>query len=419
MERRRQRQESLRGGVPWSGELPLGPRQERNMALIDIWNNSPEEIHDKQINQLIAIAGDGTLRDSNSASSEFRTFLDCVSYAHLARYAKECLEQGFDGSGFALQDVVNQIGSRLGFKVKSGLYRGKVGAAGHDGLWKSPEGQSLIVEVKTTDTYRVALDKIAGYQKQLAGADEIDLEESSILIVVGRQDTGDLEAQIRGSRYAWDIRLISVEYLLKMLDLKEDVEDPQIAVRIRAILKPQEFTRVDGIVDLLFSAKEDIQEETQSANSDDDESVRTEKSFTPVSFHEACIQRISEKLRLTLVKRSRATFSTNDEKVAVVCAVSREHEMSAGKRYWFAFHPYQQETLLNAKMGHVAFGCGSANTLVLIPYRDFAPWISEMNQTRRDDGKTYWHVHINDEGGNLTLHKKAGTSRRELNKYLA
>jgi len=35
-----------------------------------------------------------------------------------------------------------------------------------------------------------------------------------VLIVVGRQDTGELEAQIRGSRHAWDIRLISAEALL-------------------------------------------------------------------------------------------------------------------------------------------------------------------------------------------------------------
>ena len=226
------------------------------MALIDIWRNSPEQIRDKQINQLIAFAGKGILKDGNSASLEFRSFLASVSSAHLARYAKECLELKFDGSGLALQDVINQVGSRLGFKVKDGLYRGTVAAVSYDGLWRSPEGQSLIVEVKTTDTYRVALNTIAGYQKQLAGANEIDLETSSILIVVGRQDTGDLEAQIRGSRYAWDIRLISVEYLLKLLNFKEDVEDPQIAVRIRAILNPQEFTRVDGIVDLLFSAKE-------------------------------------------------------------------------------------------------------------------------------------------------------------------
>ena len=254
------------------------------MALIDIWRNSPEQIRNKQINQLIAFAGEGALRDGNRASLEFRSFLASVSSAYLERYAQECLELKFNESGFALQDVINQVGSRLGFKVKDGLYRGTASAVGHDGLWRSPDGQSLIVEVKTTDTYRVSLNKIAGYQKQLADADKIGLKTSSILIVVGRQDTGDLEAQIRGSRYAWDIRLISVEYLLKLLNLKEDVEDPQIAARIRAILNPQEFTRVDGIVDLLFSAKEDIQEEIQRKDTDEDESGRTEKAFTTGQF---------------------------------------------------------------------------------------------------------------------------------------
>ncbi len=42
--------------------------------------------------------------------------------------------------------------------------------------------------------------------------------KSSILIVVGRQDTGDLEAQVRGSRHAWEIRLISVDALLQLMN---------------------------------------------------------------------------------------------------------------------------------------------------------------------------------------------------------
>ena len=75
-------------------------------------------------------------------------------------------------------------------------------------------------------------------------------------------------------------------------------------------------------------------------------------------------------------------------------------------------------SLLNAKMGYVAFGCGSASKLVLIPYKNFDPWVSEMNHTKRDDGKMYGHVHINDEGGKLFLHRRAGVSRPEGNTYL-
>jgi hypothetical protein len=73
-----------------------------------------------------------------------------------------------------------------------------------------------VAEVKTTDTYRIALDSIAGYRQKLLAAKTFS-EPSSILILVGRQDTGELEAQIRGSRHAWDIRLISVDALLKLV----------------------------------------------------------------------------------------------------------------------------------------------------------------------------------------------------------
>ena len=179
-------------------------------------------------------------------------------------------------------------------------------------------------------------------------------------------------------------------------------------------MNPQEFTRVDGIVDLLFSAKEDIQEEVQRQDSDDDKLALTKKAIAPASFHDDCIQRISKKLEHTLVRRSRVTFVTTNEEVAVVCAVSKEHAKLASKNYWFSFHPHQRETLLNAKMGYVAFGCGSARKLLLIPYRDFDPWVSGMNQTRRDDGRLYWHVHIHDEDGKLFLHRKTGSPRVEL-----
>jgi hypothetical protein len=35
--------------------------------------------------------------------------------------------------------------------------------------------------------------------------------------MLGREDTGALEAQVRGSRYAWEMRLISVERLIKLV----------------------------------------------------------------------------------------------------------------------------------------------------------------------------------------------------------
>jgi hypothetical protein len=85
------------------------------------------------------------------------------------------------------------------------------------------------VEVKTTDVYRIELAKLDDYRKELIAAGRIAEHASSILIVVGRANTGDLEAQVRGSRFAWDVRLISVRDLLKLVGIKVKLENPRVA----------------------------------------------------------------------------------------------------------------------------------------------------------------------------------------------
>ncbi len=118
---------------------------------------------------------------------------------------------------------------------------------------------------------------------------------SSILYVVGRSDTGDLEAQVPGSRHAWDIRIISVDALLRLLKIKEELEDPNTIDRIRDILTPHEFTRVDGIIDLVFTAAKEIkQEEVEIDDVEDGAAAPQEKAFTPVNYRDACIARAGE-----------------------------------------------------------------------------------------------------------------------------
>ena len=174
------------------------------MSLIDLWSKSKSQLEGKQVQQIISIAGSGKLLDGGDASKEFRDFLSRVPFDILSRYAEQCLTEKFEASGLALQDIVNQIGRRLGFKVEDGRYRGTSNEIGHDGLWNSPLGNTIIVEVKTTDAYRIDLETLAGYRRRLIESGKIRETNSSVLIIVGRQDTGDLEAQIRGSRHAWD-----------------------------------------------------------------------------------------------------------------------------------------------------------------------------------------------------------------------
>jgi hypothetical protein len=384
------------------------------MSLSYLWEHSRQQLEGKHIQQIIAFAGDGHLRDNGEASVEFRSFLRGVPSALLQHYADQCLKDSFNGSGFALQDIVNEIGRRLGFEITSGRYRGVSGKIGFDGLWRLPEGHTIVVETKTTDAYRIDLNTIAEYRKILVKEGDISENESSILIVVGRKDTGDMEAQIRGSRHAWDIRLISVDALNRLMDVKQEVEDPQIIKRINDILIPREFTKLDEIVDILFSTTEDIKGE-QLTDEETENEIHVPK-FKPVSFNDACVKVIESYLNVSFVKQSRASYLSSDNNTALICTVSKEYLSGEQTRYWFAFHPHQKEFLEKAEDGYVAFGCGSENNIVLIPIDDFSKWLDAFNITRRED-RFYWHIHISSEGSSLVLQLKQGASPIDLDKY--
>src|SRR4029077_11241915 len=217
----------------------------------------------------------------------------------LAKYADDCLKDKFDGSGLALQDIINQVGARLGFKVDQGRYRGTPGEIGFDGLWHAPDENCIVVEVKTTDAYRIDLDTVAVYRRKLIAEKKLAEGKSSILIIVGRNDTGDLEAQVRGSRHAWDIRMISIDFLLRLMRLKEELGDPKIISKIRRVLMPQEFTKVDGIIDLVFSATEEVKKDDElSAGGveDEEDSEKKHPKFVPLNFRDACAGRVQAKL---------------------------------------------------------------------------------------------------------------------------
>lgn len=391
------------------------------MALIDLWNQEREQLRSKEVRQIIAFAGDGKLRDDSETSREFREFLGHVDSSFLSTYADQCLqEKAFGDSGLALQDVVNEVGRRLGFAVEIGRYRGKRGTLGHDGLWTLPDGHAIVVEVKTTDAYRIDLDTVAAYRKGLITEGKISTELSSILLVVGRADTGDLEAQIRGSRHAWDMRLISVDALLRLMRLREDLEDPVTVNRIHQILIPKEFTRLDEIVDLLFSAAEDVRKEEELEQQEDTETGEHDdvgKKFTPVSFHAACISRLEQQFRRTLVKRTRSGYSTPESEVAITCVVSKEHTRGEAVAYWFAFHPHQRTFLSEKAQAFVAFGCGSERQLLLIPFQVFEPWLEDSWITERDDAM-YWHVRIQKVDGSLYLKLRKGADNPDVTTYL-
>lgn len=399
------------------------------MSLIELWKSSPEQFENKHVQQIIGFAGDGVLRNQSTASVEFREFLSVASSELLDKFAKGCLEKPFTNSGFALQDIINEVGRRLGFYVEDGLYQGNRNDIGFDGLWRLPRNHHVIVEVKTTDVYRIDTDTVAEYRRRLIAEDRIDEDNSSILFVVGRDDTGDLEAQIRGSRHAWDIRLISIESLLRLVLLKESVDDPQIIERICEILIPKEFTRLDHIIDIVFFTAEDAKQETDDIDVPSPEPVpgREHKPFTrdeqSVKFNEACAHRFGELNTVQMVRKSRTSFQAAEQDLRIVSLVSRDYEQreespdpSKGS-FWYGLRDYQKKFINESQNGYLVLGCGVPEDMLVIPSAEVNTWLDRLNTSVKSTGTVHWHLHVFREGEKYYLEPKQGFSRLDITQF--
>ena len=391
-------------------------------SIMELWRENKEILYNKKVNQIIGFIGNGKLMDLSQTSKEFRELLNVIPTDLLLVWANECLEEKFNNSGFVLQDIINQIGIRLGFNVEYGIYRGSKNRIGYDGIWKTSEGFSIIVEVKTTDAYRINLDIISNYRKNLLEKKKLIMEHSSILIVVGRQDTGDLEAQIRGSRHAWDIRLISAGSLSNLLVLKEKLNDVKTSMQINSILKPMEYTKLDKLTSLIFTTAKDleIEEIVENDLTENDENNKMVERIrnTPVNFHSECVVRIEDKLKLNFHKQSRTSYLSDSKEVCFTLAVSKTYPGGAhDAKYWFAFHPHQREFLENTESAFVAFGCGSSKNLFLINYNDFKSLIDYMWITEKEN-RMYWHIVIYKDKDNFTLQVPKKSEFKSISNFM-
>ncbi len=365
------------------------------------------------IEQVVSSAADGNLLDNSSCCIEFRQFLSGAPIESLFGYARHCLESSFNKSGLVLQDIVNESGRRLDFEVENGLYQGKRNAIGYDGIWRAKGEPDLIVEVKTTDYVTVRLEKIAEYKQKLLLEARVG-KDASVLIVVGREDTGALEAQVRGSRYAWEMRLISIEGLIKLVQIKEKTDDASTLNQIRQLLQPFEYTKVDKIIDVIFTTAVNVesQQEIEQAAEVASEAIHDEDGAkqirTDPELFKAKRQEVVDAFALwkgkQLVKRSSTLFWSPNKDFRVCCAVSKRYELKGDYQpYWYAFHPSWDAFLAQGKEGFFILSCMDRNDAFGIPYS----WIEQnkknMNVTDRGE-HSYWHVPVTTlESGKLAI----------------
>lgn len=373
------------------------------MPLLSLWKSSPETIAKMSLEQIVNIAGDGKLRDNSETSTELRAYFNQVPTQKLGDYALFCLSHPFQQSGFVLQDIMNELGRRLEYNVANGLYSGTKYAIGFDGIWTLSEGHSIVVEVKTTDAYRINLDTIANYRNRLFKEGSIS-EDSSSLIIVGRQDTGDIEAQIRGSRHAWAMRMISAEALIKLVTLKEASEDEETLNKIRSLLIPFEYTRLDNIIDIVFATATDThsieenpheiytnsQEESKPIISQNKQNRTDVQIINSIRF--SIVSNFGKEKLKPLLAKSKAMYWSGDRKLRIACTISKPY--SKGSDYWYAFHKKWLDFLSEGEDTYYVVGFVDSNKYIAIPTNAISSYTENFYKTTQH-GNLYWHILIN------------------------
>jgi len=396
--------------------------------LIESWEKNKEELSRKTVNQLVGMCGDGKLKDGNKTSEEFREFLKIIPNKNIIKYTNDCLSSAADTSnkGLPLQDLVNETGARLEFDVTPGRYRGSSNkdTIGYDGLWKTKlSNKSIVIEIKTSSTYSIDLNIVGKYKEGLIKKGDCSEENSSILLVVGNDadNTDPWECQIRGSKRLWDTRIITVGGLLRLLEIKETIDDPEVFNKISNILAPKEYTKVDGIIDMVFSTAEDLKSDLLEIDGEEErKNDKTEKPKQLAAFNNECVKKIQSHLKVGLIKNTRTSYIDSKKEIIVMCLASKEYDNSKTSiGYWFGLHQHQIKTLSDSSYSrrYLALGCGSSELIILFPFQDFEAHLDKLNTTE-GNGRKWYHIHVKKEEDKIYLLTKEDSEhiRIEQNK---
>jgi hypothetical protein len=368
----------------------------KSMPLMELWKADRESILQMTIEQIASAAGDGKLSDNSDSQNELREYLTHAGTDSLANYATYCLDNSFSKSGQVLQDIVNELGRRLDYVVENGRYQGVKNAIGYDGIWTDSDHRSLVVEVKTTDAYRLSLDTVNRYRVALISEKQI-LETSSILIVVGRTDTGELEAQVRGSIHSWHVRIIGIEALVQLVRVKETADNQETIRKIQRLLGPVEYTRIDNLVEVVFAATQDVEEVGADPPVDPDGKRPPSEKTAPSDLAEArkrIIRSADLQIGDSLITKTRATYWSADHRLRIACTISKRYENQGAMKYWYAYHPSWDEFLSEGTDSWLALGCVDLDVMFLIPRNVIYELLPHLNATSKPNDDSYWHLKI-------------------------
>jgi hypothetical protein len=396
------------------------------LTLVQLWQENREGIKSKSLAQILGFAGEGRLSDGNMCSKELRELLSVLDLDVVSGYAHQALianDKEFPNRSLALQDIVNEVGKRLGFTVIPGLYRGRHGESGHDGLWiDADDKHAVIIETKSSTNYPIPLGNFTRYKKELQKSQSIPSENYSSLIVIGdNEDTEDLEAQIRGSPHAWDTRVISLKALFTLAYLKSQVtDDPDSAKLIRDVLIPKQYTKLDPLVDIVSFIAGDVSSGVEEPDQSMEEHAERPyvSKLNTIALRNTAKEILTKRSEHSLKEISRSLFESEDGSLGICYAQSRPYPKTSYVQYWFALHDRQISFLKKHPQHYLAYHCVDTG-LVFIPWQDFEKHVDSLGETIASEQHDHWyHVVLQVAGGKVQLRPSSPHEPIDVTRWL-
>jgi len=385
---------------------------------------NPAMAGEKSIKQIVQILGDGKLLDGGQTTFAFRDFLYNCDIERLEDYTKEIVTDSSDGKIF--QDIVNTIGKKIGFEVEHGLYQGKKNAIGFDGYW-SQDDLNLIVECKTTDAYRISMETLLEYSRRIRKEKNLSVEPP-VLLVVGRVDTGDIEAQIRGSRADDRISVIGAESLLMLAKSISELSDGPASKSLKSMLFPRDYTRLDGLAALITN----LINEAQQTSIDQAEGGLLPGDFdaeiaNSLSSDNQRLSASADELRERMVaaatvdlgqlekgnSRSRAQYRTQSGEVYYFIA-SKRYERT-DQQFWYSVqNSWSSEWVQHG--GGLAIGLEGKRHFYMFNFQQVMEWTKSLNETVRP-GRQYWHMALKESPDKIELILNKSETNQDLRDF--
>ena len=192
-----------------------------------------------------------------------------------------------------------------------------------------------------------------------------------------------------------------------------------------------EFTRLDGLVDVMFATVTDVEAaiietavdkiENTSTNATKDTVVTPSGwEFTDAAALDAkrakAIDALAKAIGTKFIKKSRALYwdATHDNQIA--CSISKRYTRGAYP-YWYAYHPQWDEFLGDGNKSFFVLGCMDLPHAYAIPLDVLRKTLSALNTTTTERS-TYWHIHlVETANGSISLQLPKASRQLPLDEF--